>query len=97
MKEEQELEREWERRRLAEARAGLLLELQTKKTKEQLQKELAAENKQLAAEQRARYRIMTILQNSYINSSSRQEVMNCEVYTNPPNEDYFAQFGTSSR
>ena len=48
------MEREWERRRLAEARAGLVRENQIAREREELRKQLANENKKIAAEQRAR-------------------------------------------
>ena len=46
---------EWDRRCVAEARAGLLLERQVDKKRKELQKQLAAENRQLAMEQKARW------------------------------------------
>ena len=55
LKEEQELEREWERRRVTEARAGIILDSQLAKKRKQLTKQLAEENRQLADEQRATY------------------------------------------
>ncbi len=51
---EQERDREWERRRVSEARAGLVLETQLKKSRKELERKLAEENRQLAAEQRAK-------------------------------------------
>ena len=54
LKEEEELEREWERRRVTEARAGMILDSQLAKKRKQLTKQLAEENRQLADEQRAR-------------------------------------------
>ena len=56
MKEdEQRLEHEWDRKRLAEAKVGLVLQVQEKRAKDQLAKEQAEQNKLLAAEQQARY------------------------------------------
>ena len=55
LKEEQELDSEWERRRVTEARAGMILDTQREKKRKQLTKQLAEENRQLADEQRARY------------------------------------------
>ena len=52
--EEEKVEREWERRRLAEARAALVRENQIAREREELRKQLANENKKIAAEQRAR-------------------------------------------
>lgn len=46
---------EWDRRCVAEARAGLLLERQVEKKRKELQKQLAEENRQLAMEQKARW------------------------------------------
>ena len=46
--------KEWDRRRVAEARAGLVLESQLSKKKKEQAKKLAEENRQLAAEQRAK-------------------------------------------
>ncbi len=51
---EQERDHEWERRRVSEARAGLVLESQLQKKRRELEKKLAEENRQLAAEQRAK-------------------------------------------
>ena len=48
------MEREWERRRLAEARAGLVRENQIVREREELRKQIANENKKISAEQRAR-------------------------------------------
>ena len=48
------MEKEWERRTVAVTRAGLVMESQLEKKKKQLAKELAEQNRQLAAEQRAR-------------------------------------------
>ena len=48
------MKREWDRRRVAEARAGLLLERKSEKTKKEIKKKLAEENRQLAMEQKAR-------------------------------------------
>jgi hypothetical protein len=53
--EEKRIEEEWDRRRLSEAKAGLVLEVQEAKQKQQLQKEQAEDNKLLAAEQNAKY------------------------------------------
>ena len=47
------MEREWERRRLAEARAGLVRENQIAREREELRKQLANENKQPIKEQRS--------------------------------------------
>ena len=52
--EEREREKEWDRRRVAEAKAGLVLESQLEKKQRDLRKKLAEENRQLAAEQRAK-------------------------------------------
>lgn len=49
-----EIEKEWDKRRLSEAKAGLVLEKQKIKKKQQLCKEQAEENKLLAAEQKAK-------------------------------------------
>lgn len=46
---------EWDRRCVAEARAGLLLERQVERKRKELQKQLAEENRQLAMEQKARW------------------------------------------
>ena len=48
------MEKEWERRTVAVTRAGLVMESQLEKKKKQLARELAEQNRQLAAEQRAR-------------------------------------------
>ena len=53
-RKEWELDCEWDRRRVAEAKAGLILESQLEKRKRELTKKLAEENRQLAAEQRAK-------------------------------------------
>lgn len=92
--EEGRLENEWDRRRLAEAKAALVIEAQMKTTKEQMLKDLAEQNKLLAAEQRARYMYNT--SSSYYDSN-RQEVMNKDLYVNSLSGAYFDQFGTSSR
>ena len=52
--EQSQLDQEWDRRRVAEAKAGLLLEHHANKEREQLRHRLVEENKQIAAEQRAR-------------------------------------------
>lgn len=52
---EKQTEVEWDRRCVAEATAGLLLERQTEKKRKELQKQLAEENRQLAMEQKARW------------------------------------------
>ena len=52
--EEREREREWERRRIAEARAGLVLETQLNRCRKDDLKKLAQENRQMAEEQLAR-------------------------------------------
>ena len=52
--QEKQTEAEWDRRCVAEATAGLLLERQTEKKRKELQKQLAEENRQLAMEQKAR-------------------------------------------
>ena len=52
--EEKALHHEWDRRRVTEAKAGLVLQSQDKKKQKQLALKLAEENRQLAAEQRAR-------------------------------------------
>ena len=52
--EEREREKEWDRRRVAEAKAGLVLESQLEKKQKDLKRKLAEENRQLAAEQRAK-------------------------------------------
>ena len=52
--EEEARDLEWERRRVTEARAGLVLESQLNKHKKELVKKLKEENRQLAAEQKAR-------------------------------------------
>ena len=52
--EERELEKEWDRQRVAEAKAGLVLESQLEKKQKDLRRKLAEENRQLAAEQRAK-------------------------------------------
>lgn len=49
------MDREWERRRVTEARAGMVLDSQLAKKRKELTRQLAEENRQLAAEQRARY------------------------------------------
>lgn len=49
------MDEEWERRRVTEARAGMILDTQQAKKKKELTKQLAEENRQLADEQRARY------------------------------------------
>ena len=49
------LDEEWERRRVTEARAGMILDTQMAKRKKELTKQLAEENRQLADEQRARW------------------------------------------
>ena len=54
LKEEQAIDNEWERRRVTEARAGLILDTQLAKKRKELTKKLAEENRQLADEQRAR-------------------------------------------
>ena len=53
-KEEKALDDEWERRRVTEARAGMILDTQLAKKKRDMAKQLAEENRQLADEQRAR-------------------------------------------
>lgn len=55
MSDQQQIEMEWDRRRVAEAKAGLILENQLNKKKKQEAKELAEQNKLLAAEQKAKY------------------------------------------
>ena len=52
--EEREREEEWDRRRVAEARAGLVLEAQLNRRKKDELKKLARENRQMAEEQLAR-------------------------------------------
>ena len=52
--EEQAREQELDRRRIAEAKAGLVLESQLGRKKKNLAQTLAQENRQLAAEQRAK-------------------------------------------
>ena len=52
--EEKRLDEEWDRRRVAEAKAGLVLEAQEKRARQQLAEEHAEQNKLLAAEQRAK-------------------------------------------
>lgn len=52
--EEKAVHHEWDRRRVTEAKAALVLETQDKKMQKQLALKLAEENRQLAAEQRAR-------------------------------------------
>ena len=52
--EEREREKEWNRRRIAEARAGLVLEAQLQRCKKDELKKLAQENRQMAEEQLAR-------------------------------------------
>lgn len=52
--EEREREKEWNRRRIAEARAGLVLENQLSRQRREERKELARENKQMAEEQQAK-------------------------------------------
>ena len=52
--EEREREKEWDHRRVAEAKAGLVLESQLEKKQKDLRRKLAEENRQLAAEQRAK-------------------------------------------
>ena len=52
--EEREREKEWDRRRVAEAKAGLVLESQLEKQQKDLKRKLAEENRQLAADQRAK-------------------------------------------
>ena len=52
--EEREREKEWNRRRIAEARAGLVLEAQLQRCKNDELKKLAQENRQMAEEQLAR-------------------------------------------
>lgn len=52
--EEKRLEEEWDRRRVAEAKAGLVLEAQEMQARKQLAEEQAEQNKLLAAEQRAK-------------------------------------------
>ena len=49
------MQKEWERRTLAQARAGLLLENEVAKQRMLLKKQMAEENKQLQEEQTARY------------------------------------------
>lgn len=78
--EEKRLEEEWDRRRVAEAKAGLVLEAQEMQARKQLAEEQAEQNKLLAAEQRA-----------------KQDIINQEVYVNTLSDNYFTQFGTSSR
>ncbi|XP_003389344.1 PREDICTED: RIB43A-like with coiled-coils protein 2 [Amphimedon queenslandica] len=78
--EEKRLEEEWDRRRVAEAKAGLVLEAQERQARKQLAEEHAEQNKLLAAEQRA-----------------KQDIINQEVYVNTLSDNYFTQFGTSSR
>ena len=48
------MKKEWERRRVAEAKAGIILERQEERSRKELQKKLAEENRQLAMEQKAR-------------------------------------------
>ena len=52
--EELAQEREWDRRRVAESKAGLVLESQLKRQQKSLAQTLAWENRELAAEQRAK-------------------------------------------
>ena len=52
--EEREREKEWNRRRIAEARAGLVLEAQLQRCKKDEVKKLAQENRKMAEEQLAR-------------------------------------------
>ena len=54
LSDQQQVEIEWDRRRVAEAKAGLVLENQLNKKKKQEAKELAEQNKLLAAEQKAK-------------------------------------------
>ncbi len=61
LREEQELEGEWERRRVTEARAGMILDTQLAKKRKQLTKQLAEENRQLADEQKATYDTINII------------------------------------
>ena len=51
--EERRLEQEWERQRVAEARAGLILENHLKRKKKELEDKLREENQLLAKEQNA--------------------------------------------
>ena len=51
--EERRLQEEWDRRRVAEARAGLILETQIMKKKRELRHQAADDNKLLAKEQNA--------------------------------------------
>ena len=55
VEQERVLAEEWDRRRVVEAKAGLILESQEKKRQKVLAHKLAEENRQLAASQRARY------------------------------------------
>ena len=57
-----EREKEWNRRRIAEARAGLVLEAQLARRRKDEMKKLAQENRQLAEEQLARWSILIIQQ-----------------------------------
>ena len=52
--EEIEREKEWERQRVAQARAGLVLEAQLARCRKDELKKLAQENRQLAEDQLAR-------------------------------------------
>ena len=54
MSDQQQVEMEWDRRRVAEAKAGLIVENQLNKKKKQEAKEIAEQNKLLAAEQKAK-------------------------------------------
>ena len=54
LSDQQQMDMEWDRRRVAEAKAGLVLENQLNKKKKQEAKELAEQNKLLAAEQKAK-------------------------------------------
>lgn len=53
--EQQRNEAEWDQRRVAEARAGLVLENQLNRQKKLAAKNLVEENKRLAAEQKAKW------------------------------------------
>lgn len=67
--EEKALVEEWDRRRVTEAKAGLILESHEKKRQKQEALKLAEENKQLAASQRASRDYMN--KYVYINSPSQ--------------------------
>lgn len=54
MSDQRQIEVEWDRRRVAEAKAGLILENQLNKKKKQEAKDLVYQNKLLAAEQKTK-------------------------------------------